>query len=115
VCDDQRVIGGFEIKECCQTRFRAVRIINGAGGTVSVRERQCPIGGADRGGLWAVKSRYGSPSVSRKLRQLDLKCGTTASLESIKVSVSDIIYGTTLVGWLYWAIILELFSRKVVG
>jgi hypothetical protein len=53
--------------------------------------------------------------VSRKLRQLDLKCGTTASLESIKVSVSDIIYGTTLVGWLYWAIILELFSRKVVG
>ena len=101
----------------------------------------------------ANKSRYGSPRMTRELRQQGLKCGekriarlmrenelaarskkafrprTTVAgngaapnlikgLEPSGVNeiwVSDITYIATLEGWLYLAIILDLFSRKVVG
>jgi putative transposase len=36
-------------------------------------------------------------------------------VESIRSGVSDITYIATLEGWLYLAIILDLFSRKEVG
>jgi putative transposase len=99
------------------------------------------------------KGRYGSPRISRALRQEGLRCGenrvarlmrenklaarrkrafrprTTlagqrAAPNLIKdlapnapdqVWVSDITYAATLEGWLYLAVILDLFSRKVVG
>jgi transposase InsO family protein len=101
----------------------------------------------------ANKSRYGSPRITRELRQQGLKCGqnriarlmrenkltargkkpfrprTTvpgreAAPNLIKglepggvnqIWVSDITYIATLEGWLYLAVILDLFSRKVVG
>ena len=101
----------------------------------------------------ANKGRYGSPRVTRELRQRGLKCGqnriarlmrenrlaacakkafrprTTLSgggaarnlikgLEPTGVNqvwISEITYIATLEGWLYLAIILDLFSRQVVG
>ena len=101
----------------------------------------------------ANKSRYGSPRITKELRQQGLQCGrkrvarlmqqnklaargkkafrprTTLpgsgaapnlikGLEPTGVNqiwVSDITYIATMEGWLYLAIILDLFSRKVVG
>jgi transposase InsO family protein len=99
------------------------------------------------------KGRYGSPRISRALREEGLCCGknrvarlmrdhelvargkrafrprTTLAgktvapnlIKGLEVSapdqiwVSDITYVATLEGWLYLAVILDLFSRKVVG
>ena len=99
------------------------------------------------------KGRYGSPRVTRQLRQQGVVCGenrvarlmrenglaarrkkafgprTTlpgqgAAPNLIKglelsapnqVWVSDITYVATVEGWLYLAVILDLFSRRVVG
>jgi transposase InsO family protein len=99
------------------------------------------------------KGRYGSPRISRALREEGLRCGknrvarlmrdhelvargkrafrprTTLAgktvapnlIQGLEVSapdqiwVSDITYVATLEGWLYLAVILDLFSRKVVG
>jgi putative transposase len=101
----------------------------------------------------ANKSRYGSPRVTRELRQQGLQCGekriarlmrqnklvarakkafrprTTVAGRSAapnlikgleptgvnQIWVSDITYLATLEGRLYLAVILDLFSRKVVG
>jgi putative transposase len=101
----------------------------------------------------ANKERYGSPRVTRELRQQGLGCGenrvarlmhenelaarrkkafrprTTIAGERVapnlikdlepsapdQIWVSDITYVSTLEGWLYLAVILDLFSRKVVG
>jgi transposase InsO family protein len=99
------------------------------------------------------KGRYGSPRITRALREEGLGCGknrvarlmqdnklaarrkrafrprTTLAgktvapnlIKGLEVSVpdqiwvSDITYVATLEGWLYLAVILDLFSRKVVG
>jgi putative transposase len=101
----------------------------------------------------ANKERYGSPRVTRELRQQGVACGenrvarlmrenelaarrkkafrprTTIAGERVapnlikdlepsapdQIWVSDITYVSTLEGWLYLAVILDLFSRKVVG
>jgi putative transposase len=101
----------------------------------------------------ANKHRYGSPRVTRELRQEQTVCGenrvarlmrenglaarrkkafrprTTLPGQRVapnlikdlepsapdQVWVSDITYVGTLEGWLYLAVILDLFSRKVVG
>src|ERR1700732_4691242 len=101
----------------------------------------------------ANKERYGSPRVTRDLRQQGVGCGenrvarlmrenelaarrkkafrprTTIAGERVapnlindlepsapdQIWVSDITYVSTLEGWLYLAVILDLFSRKVVG
>jgi putative transposase len=101
----------------------------------------------------ANKERYGSPRVTRELRQRGIGCGenrvarlmrenelaarrkkafrprTTIGGERVapnlikdlepsapdQIWVSDITYVSTLEGWLYLAVILDLFSRKVVG
>ena len=101
----------------------------------------------------ANKERYGSPRVTRELRQKGIGCGenrvprlmnenklaarrkkafrprTTIAGERVapnlikglepsapdQIWVSDITYVSTLEGWLYLAVILDLFSRKVVG
>jgi putative transposase len=101
----------------------------------------------------ANKERYGSPRVTRELRQQGVGCGenrvarlmrenelaarrkkafrprTTIAGEKVapnlikdlepsapnQIWVSDITYVGTLEGWLYLAVILDLFSRKVVG
>ena len=98
------------------------------------------------------KGRYGSPRITRALREQGLRCGknrvarlmrnhklmarrkrafrpqTTLAgktvapnlIRGLEVSapdqiwVSDITYVATLEGWLYLAVILDLFSRKVV-
>jgi putative transposase len=99
------------------------------------------------------KQRYGSPRVTRVLRQEGLGCGenrvarlmrehelvarpkrafrprTTRAGERVapnriqdleprgpdQIWVSDITYVATREGWLYLAVILDRFSRKVVG
>jgi transposase InsO family protein len=99
------------------------------------------------------KGRYGSPRITRALRQGGLGCGknrvarlmganklrarrkrafrprTTLAGKTVapnlikglepsapdQVWVSDITYVATLEGWLYLAVILDLFSRKVLG
>ena len=99
------------------------------------------------------KGRYGSPRITRQLRQEGVGCSenrvarlmrenelaarrkkafrprTTLAGERVapnlikdlepsapdQVWVSDITYISTLEGWLYLAVILDLFSRKVVG
>jgi len=99
------------------------------------------------------KGRYGSPRITRQLRQEGVRCGenrvarlmrenelaarrkkafrprTTTAGERVapnlikdlepsapdQVWVSDITYVGTLEGWLFLAVILDLFSRKVVG
>jgi transposase InsO family protein len=99
------------------------------------------------------KGRYGSPRVTRALRQAGLRCGenrvarlmreqglaarrkrafrprTTVAGERVapnrikdlepsapdQIWVSDITYVATREGWLYLAVILDLFSRIVVG
>src|SRR6516164_5659509 len=99
------------------------------------------------------KGRYGSPRITRALREQGLRCGknrvarlmrnhklmarrkrafrpqTTLAgktvapnlIRGLEVSapdqiwVSDITYVATLEGWLYLAVILDLFSRKVLG
>ena len=99
------------------------------------------------------RGRYGSPRITRVLRQGGLGCGknrvarlmrdntlaarrkrafrprTTLAGKTVaphlikglevrapdQVWVSDITYVATLEGWLYLAIILDLYSRKVVG
>jgi putative transposase len=99
------------------------------------------------------KGRYGSPRITRQLRQEGVGCSenrvarlmrenelaarrkkafrprTTLAGERVapnlikdlepsapdQVWVSDITYISTLKGWLYLAVILDLFSRKVVG
>ena len=101
----------------------------------------------------ANKERYGSPRVTRELRQQGVGCSenrvarlmrenelvargkkafrprTTIAGERVapnlikglepsapdQIWVSDITYVSTLEGWLYLAVILDLFSRKVVG
>ena len=101
----------------------------------------------------AHKERYGSPRVTRELRQKGIECGenrvarlmgenklaarrkkafrprTTIAGERVapnlikdlepsapnQIWVSDITYVSTVEGWLYLAVILDLFSRKVVG
>ena len=101
----------------------------------------------------ANKERYGSPRVTRELRQQGVGCGenrvarlmrenelaarrkkafrprTTIAGERAapnlikdlepsapdQIWVSDITYVGTLEGWLYLAVILDLFSRKVLG
>ena len=101
----------------------------------------------------ANKERYGSPRVTRELRQQGVGCGenrvarlmrenelaarqkkafrprTTIAGEKVapnlikdlepsapnQIWVSDITYVGTLERWLYLAVILDLFSRKVVG
>lgn len=147
----------FDIKECCEAlsvsrsgyyRWRWRR------GEPSRREKEnAQLVEQIREVFEANKSRYGSPRVTRELRQRGLQCGqnriarlmrqnelaactkkafrprTTlpgagAAPNLIKglepsgvnqVWVSDITYIATLEGWLYLAIILDLFSRKVVG
>jgi Transposase and inactivated derivatives len=99
------------------------------------------------------KGRYGSPRITRALREEGLRCGknrvarlmqgnklvarrkrafrprTTLAGKTVapnlikglelsapdQIWVSDITYVATLEGWLYLAVILDLFSRKVVG
>jgi putative transposase len=99
------------------------------------------------------KGRYGSPRITRALRQEGLRCGknrvarlmrdnklaarpkrafrprTTLAGKTVapnlikglgvsapdQIWISDITYVATLEGWLYLAVILDLFSRKVVG
>jgi putative transposase len=131
-----------------------VGIIDGAWRSRSQREKEnAELVEQIREVFEANKSRYGSPRVTRELRQRGLQCGqnriarlmrenrlaacakkafrprTTrpgggAAPNLIKgmeptgvnqVWVSDITYIATLEGWLYLAIILDLFSRKVVG
>jgi putative transposase len=145
----------FEVKECCE----ALRVSRSG----FYRWQQAEPSRRDKENARLVeqikevfaanKSRYGSPRVTRELRQKGLQCGekriarlmrqnklvarvkkafrprTTVAggsavpnlikgLEPTGVNqiwVSDITYIATLEGWLYLAIILDLFSRKVVG
>ena len=145
----------FEIKECCEAlRVSRSGYYRWGRAEPSRREKEnAQLVEQIREVFEANKSRYGSPRVTRELRQRGLKCGqnriarlmrenklaacakkafrprTTlpgdgASPNLIKgmepsrvnqVWVSDITYIATLEGWLYLAIILDLFSRKVVG
>ena len=145
----------FDIKECCETlRVSRSGYYRWGRAEPSRREKEnAQLVEQIREVFEANKSRYGSPRVTRELRQLGLKCGqnriarlmrenklaacakkafrprTTlpgggAAPNLIKgmeptgvnqVWVSDITYIATLEGWLYLAIILDLFSRKVVG
>jgi len=145
----------FDIKECCAAlRVSRSGYYRWGRAEPSRREKEnAELVEQIREVFEANKSRYGSPRVTRELRQRGLKCGqnriarlmrenklaacakkafrprTTlpgdgASPNLIKgmepsrvnqVWVSDITYIATLEGWLYLAIILDLFSRKVVG
>ena len=145
----------FDIKECCEAlRVSRSGYYRWGRAEPSRREKEnAELVEQIREVFEANKSRYGSPRVTRELRQRGLKCGrnriarlmrenelaarakkafrprTTlpgggASPNLIKglepsgvnqVWVSDITYIATLEGWLYLAIILDLFSRKVVG
>jgi putative transposase len=145
----------FDIKECCEAlRVSRSGYYRWRQGEPSRREKEnAQLVEQIREVFEANKSRYGSPRVTRELRQRGLKCGqnriarlmrenrlaarakkafrprTTlagsgASPNLIKglepsgvnqVWVSDITYIATLEGWLYLAIILDLFSRQVVG
>jgi putative transposase len=145
----------FDIKECCEAlrvsrsgyyRWRQAEPSRPAKENAQLVEQIREV-------FEANKSRYGSPRVTRELRQRGLKCGqnriarlmrenklaacakkafrprTTLSGEGAspnlikglepsgvnQIWVSDITYIATLEGWLYLAIILDLFSRKVVG
>ena len=145
----------FEVKECCQalrvSRSGYYRWQKAAPGR---REKEnAQLFEQIKEVFAAHKSRYGSPRITRELRQQGLKCGenriarlmrenklsargkkpfrprTTvpgneAAPNLIKglepegvnqIWVSDITYIATLEGWLYLAVILDLFSRKVVG
>ena len=145
----------FDIKECCEAlRVSRSGYYRWRRAEPSRREKEnAELLEQIREVFEANKGRYGSPRVTRELRQRGRKCGqnriarlmrenalaastkkafrprTTlpgggASPNLIKglepsgvnqVWVSDITYIATLEGWLYLAIILDLFSRKVVG
>lgn len=145
----------FEVKECCQAlgvsrsgyyRWHKAEPSRRQKENAELVEQIKEVFEANKG-------RYGSPRITKELRQQGLKCGekriarlmqenelaarskkafrprTTVAgngavpnlikgLEPSGVNeiwVSDITYIATLEGWLYLAIILDLFSRKVVG
>ena len=145
----------FEVKECCQAlRVSRSGYYRWQKAEPGRREKEnAQLFEQIKEVFAAHKSRYGSPRITRQLRQKGLKCGenriarlmrenklsargkkpfgprTTvpgneAAPNLIKglepegvnqIWVSDITYIATLEGWLYLAVILDLFSRKVVG
>ena len=145
----------FDIKECCEAlRVSRSGFYRWHHAEPSRREKDnAELIEQIKDVFAANKSRYGSPRITKELRQQGLRCGknriarlmqenqlaarskkafrprTTvpgsgAAPNLIKgmeptgvnqIWVSDITYIATLEGWLYLAIILDLFSRKVVG
>jgi putative transposase len=145
----------FEVKECCQAlRVSRSGFYRWQQAEPSRREKEnAQLVEQIKEVFAANKSRYGSPRVTRELRQQGLRCGekriarlmrqnklvarakkafrprttvagSSAAPNLIKgleptgvnqIWVSDITYIATLEGWLYLAVILDLFSRKVVG
>ena len=145
----------FEVKECCQAlRVSRSGYYRWQKAEPGRREKEnAELLEQIKGVFAANKSRYGSPRITRELRQQGLKCGenriarlmqenklsargkkpfrprTTVPGNEVapnlikglepegvnQIWVSDITYIATLEGWLYLAIILDLFSRKVVG
>jgi putative transposase len=145
----------FAIKECCQalevSRSGYYQWLNSG---PSQREKEDAELLKQIVEVFAAnKERYGSPRVTRELRQERSVCGekrvarlmrenglaarrkkgfrprTTVAGQRVapnlikdlepsapdQLWVSDITYIGTLEGWLYLAVILDLFSRKVVG
>ena len=145
----------FEVKACCEAlRVSRSGFYRWQQAEPSRREKEnAQLVEQIKEVFAANKSRYGSPRVTRELRQQGLQCGekriarlmrqnklvarakkafrprttvagSSAAPNLIKgleptgvnqVWVSDITYIATLEGWLYLAVILDLFSRKVVG
>jgi len=145
----------FEVKACCEAlRVSRSGFYRWQQAEPSRREKEnAQLVEQIKEVFAANKSRYGSPRVTRELRQQGLQCGekriarlmrqnklvarakkafrprTTVAGRSAapnlikgleptgvnQIWVSDITYIATLEGWLYLAVILDLFSRKVVG
>jgi putative transposase len=110
----------FGIKECCE----ALGVSRSGYYQCQKRELLGKRAQADRalgeqiGQVFdAHKQRYGSPRVTRALRAAGLRCGENRVARSRpdQIWVSDITYVATREGWLYLAVILDLFSRLVVG
>jgi transposase InsO family protein len=145
----------FDVKECCEAlRVSRSGYYRWRSAEPSRREKEnAQLVEQIKDVFASNQSRYGSPRITKELRQQGLKCGknriarlmqenklrargkkafrprTTVAgssaapnlikgLEPRRINqiwVSDITYIATLEGWLYLAIILDLFSRKVVG
>jgi hypothetical protein len=145
----------FEVKECCEAlRVSRSGFYRWQEAEPSRREKEnAQLVEQIKKVFAANKSRYGSPRVTRELRQQGLQCGekriarlmrqnklvarakkasrprtTVAGSSAVpnlikgleptgvnQIWVSDITYLATLEGWLYLAVILDVFSRKVVG
>lgn len=69
----------------------------------------CRIFGVNRSGLYAADSRHALPVAANVLaRQLNPEAPNQAW-------ASDITYVCTRSGWLYLAVVLDLFSRRLAG
>jgi transposase InsO family protein len=146
----------FGIKECCEALgISRSGYYQWQKGQLGPRAQANRILGEQIGQVFAAhKGRYGSPRVTRALRQGGVRCGgnrvarlmrergwaarpkrafrprttragaTAAAPNLIKdlapsrpdqIWISDITYVATRQGWLFLVVILDLFSRLVVG
>jgi transposase len=94
---NQRYPEEFKIEAVKQVTERGLRVAD-------VAERL----GVPAHSLYAWVKRYSKPQAQRQ--QVD-----DQQAEPNKVWVTDITYIRTYEGWLYLAVVLDLFSRQVIG